>query len=81
MTMPIVTELPPRMEAVTADSFLEHAQDPHTHDRVMNYVECDLAAELTLAQWRRDRAAASSRTRRSLRPRFAPVRRHAALAA
>jgi hypothetical protein len=79
MTTPIVTELPLRMEAITADSFLEHVQAPQTRDHVMNYVECDLAADLTLAQRRHDRAV-SAHTRRGLRPRFAPVRHHAALA-
>jgi len=81
MTTPIVIELPLRMEAVTADSFLEAVHDVQTHERVMNYVECDLAAELTLPQWRQDRAATFSRSRRSLRRRFAPVGRSAALAA
>jgi hypothetical protein len=81
MTTPIVTELPLRMQAVTADSFLDSEPESHTHDRVMNYVECDLAAELTLPQWRRARADVSSRGRHSLRRRLAPVRRSAALAA
>jgi len=79
MTTPIVTELPLRMQAVTADSFLDSAPEPRTHDHVMNYVECDLAAERTLPQWRHDRAA--SRSRRSLRRRLAPARRAAALTA
>jgi hypothetical protein len=75
MTTPIVTELPLRMQAVTADSFLDSAPEPRTHDHVMNYVECDLAAELTLPQWRRSRADTSSRSRHGLRRRFAPARR------
>lgn len=81
MTTPIVTEIPLRMQAVTADSFIESAQEAHGRDHVMNYVECELAAELTLPQWRRTRTAASSRSRRSLRARVAPARREAALAA
>jgi hypothetical protein len=36
-------------------------------DRVMNYVESDVPAELTLVEWRRVRAAASPRRRLSLR--------------
>ena len=36
-------------------------------DHAMNYVESDAAAELTLIEWRRVRAAASPRRRRSLR--------------
>jgi hypothetical protein len=50
-------------------------------DHVMNYIECDLAAELTLPQRRRCRATADSRRRRSLRTVFAPARRGTALAA
>jgi hypothetical protein len=69
MTTPIVTELPLRLEPV--------AVDPFADDRVMNFVECDLPAELTLPQWRRARVAAAPR-RRTL---FAPIRRRAALAA
>ena len=80
MTTPIVTELPLRLEAVTADSFLEPPHEDRGHDHVMNYIDCDLAAELTLPQWRRARAA-SSPSRRSLRRRFAQTRRPAALAA
>jgi len=81
MTTPIVTELPLRMQAVTTDSFLDSVPEAHPHDHVMNYVECDLAGELSLPQWRRARADASSRSRHSLRRRFTPVRRSAALAA
>jgi hypothetical protein len=81
MTTPIVTELPLRMEPVTADSFVDGVQEAHTRDHVMNYVECDLAAELTLPQRRRARASASPRSRRGLRRRFVPVRREAAFAA
>jgi hypothetical protein len=36
-------------------------------DHVMNYVESEAPAELTLIEWRRVRAAASPRRRRSLR--------------
>ena len=76
MTTPIVTELPLRMEAVTADTFLEAVPHSQPRDRVMNYVECDLAAELTLPQRRRARAAASTRSHR-LRRGFVPVHRPA----
>jgi hypothetical protein len=37
-------------------------------DHVMNYVETDAPAKLTLIQWRRVRAAAPPRRRRSLLP-------------
>ena len=40
-------------------------------DHVMNYIESDALAELTLSEWRRVRAAASPRRRRSLRSRLA----------
>jgi hypothetical protein len=79
MTTPIVTELPLRLEPVTADSFMELTHEDRVHDHVMNYIECDLAAELTLPQW--GRARASSPSRRSLRGIFAQTRRPAALAA
>ncbi len=36
-------------------------------DRIMNYIECDLAAELTLPQWRQARAAARARRRGVIR--------------
>jgi hypothetical protein len=36
-------------------------------DHVMNYVESDAPAELTLIEWRRVRAAATPRHRRRLR--------------
>jgi hypothetical protein len=85
MTMPTVTELPLRLEPVTADPFAEplRAAAPAAValDRVMNYIECDLAAEVTLPQWRRTRAAASRRQRHSDRSFFAPARRANALAA
>jgi hypothetical protein len=48
-------------------------------DHVMNYVESDAPAELTLVEWRRVRAGASTRRRRSLRSRL-PVRRRPAFA-
>jgi hypothetical protein len=79
MTTPIVTELPLRMEAITADSFIASGNETHGSDHVMNYVECDLSAELTLPQRRRARAAASRRHR--LRSYLAPARRRTALAA
>ena len=50
-------------------------------DRVMNYIECDLAADVTLPQWRRARAAASPRRRHILSTFAAPVRRAGAHAA
>ena len=48
-------------------------------DHVMNYVESDAPAELTLIEWRRVRAAASPRRRRSLRS-LLPVGRRSAFA-
>jgi len=48
-------------------------------DHVMNYVESDAPAELTLVEWRRVRAAAATRRRRSLRS-LLPVRHRAAFA-
>jgi len=45
-------------------------------DHVMNYVESDVPAGLTLVEWRRVRAAASPRRRRRLRSPL-PVRRPA----
>jgi len=48
-------------------------------DHVMNYVESDALAELTLVEWRRVRAAASQRRRRSLRS-LLPVPRRPAFA-
>jgi hypothetical protein len=50
---------------------------PLSLEAVMNYVECDLAPDVSLPQWRRARAAARRRTRLSLRHRFASVRRPA----
>jgi hypothetical protein len=79
MTTPIVTELPLRMEAITADSFIASGNETHGTGQVMNYIECDLSAELTLPQWRRARATASSRSR--LRSYLAPAGRRTALAA
>jgi hypothetical protein len=52
---------------------------PVMPDHVMNYVESDAPAELTLVEWRRVRAGASTRRRRSLRSRL-PVRRRPAFA-
>jgi hypothetical protein len=34
-------------------------------DHVMNYIESDVPADLTLAQWRRSRVAARARRRRN----------------
>jgi hypothetical protein len=48
-------------------------------DHVMNYVESDAPAELTLAEWRRVRTAPATRRRRSLRS-LLPVRRPLAFA-
>jgi hypothetical protein len=50
---------------------------PVMPDHVMNYVESDVPAGLTLVEWRRVRAAASPRRRRSLRDRLAVRRRFA----
>jgi hypothetical protein len=87
MTTPIVIELPLRLEPITADSFAGPMtaaaaveRDARMPDRVMNYVECDLAVELTLPQWRRSRAAASPRRRLGLGTRFTPARRTTPLA-
>ena len=46
-------------------------------DHVMNYLESDVPDGLTLIEWRRARAAASPRRRRSLRGRLAIRRRPA----
>jgi len=48
-------------------------------DHVMNYIDSDLPAELTLPQWRRARAATSPRRRLGLRT-WIPARRPAAIA-
>ena len=48
-------------------------------DHVMNYVESDAPAKLTLIEWRRVRTAASPRRRRSLRS-LLPVGRPPAFA-
>jgi hypothetical protein len=48
-------------------------------DHVMNYIESDAPAEVTLIEWRRVRAAASPRRRRSLRS-LLPVRPRPAFA-
>ncbi len=48
-------------------------------DHVMNYVESEAPAELTLIEWRRVSAAASPRRRRGLRS-LLPVRRGLAFA-
>jgi hypothetical protein len=52
---------------------------PGMPDHVMNYVESDAPAELTLVEWRRVRAAAATRRRRSLRS-LLPVRHRVAFA-
>jgi hypothetical protein len=46
-------------------------------DHVMNYIESEAPAELTLIEWRRARAAASPRRRRSLRSLLPAYRRPA----
>jgi hypothetical protein len=46
-------------------------------DHVMNYVESDVPAGLTLIEWRRVRAAASPRRRRGVRGLLAVRRRPA----
>jgi hypothetical protein len=56
-----------------------HATFHGMPDHVMNYVESEAPAELTLIEWRRVRAAASPRRRRSLRS-LLPVRRGLAFA-
>jgi hypothetical protein len=48
-------------------------------DHVMNYVECEAAAELTLAQWRRSRITPRPRRRLAFGT-FLPARRRPALA-
>jgi hypothetical protein len=48
-------------------------------DHVMNYVESEAPAGLTLVEWRRVRVAASPRRRRNLRS-LLPVRRRPAFA-
>lgn len=76
MTTPIVTELPQRLEPITAvrfaDSHPAAAPAAGRSDHVMNYVECDLGAELTLPQWRHPRATESRRHGFSIRSVFAP---------
>jgi len=48
-------------------------------DHVMNYIESDAPADLTLIEWRRARVAASPRRRRSIRS-LLPARRRPAFA-
>jgi hypothetical protein len=48
-------------------------------DHVMNYVEADVPAGVTLVEWRRSRLAAPRRKRLRLRT-FIPVRRAEAFA-
>ena len=48
-------------------------------DHVMNYIECDVPANLTLAEWRRTRLATPRRPRLRLRT-FIPVRQREAFA-
>ena len=50
-------------------------------DRVMNYIESDVPANLTLVQWRRSRVVAGARRRRRLPMLWARARRQPALAA
>ncbi len=79
MTTPIVTELPQRLESITADPFVDTIGTPTARldgsRHSMNYVECDLGAEVTLPQWRHDRAASCRRRRLTLRD-LVPGRRH-----
>jgi hypothetical protein len=46
-------------------------------DHVMNYIECDIPADLTLVQWRRSRVAARPQRRRKLWVLWTPARRPA----
>ena len=55
-----------------------HAEQPFRF--VMNYVECDLAEDLTLPQRRRDRAAAQRRHRHFSRRLITVARRQSPLA-
>jgi hypothetical protein len=48
--------------------------------RVMNYVETDIPAELTLPQWRRSRLAATPRRRLGWLRTYVPMRRPRPLA-
>jgi len=80
MTTPIVTELPLRLEPITADTFADSLPAAGRSDQVMNYVECDLGVELTLPQWRHARATESRRHSFRIRSVFAPLRHDAALA-
>jgi hypothetical protein len=79
VTTPIVTELPRRLEPITADPFVYAIGTPTARldecRHSMNYVECDLAVEVTLPRWRHDRAIACRRRRSTLRDRM-PGRRH-----
>jgi hypothetical protein len=65
--------LPPLWRRTARETF------HHMPDHVMNYIESEAPAELTLIEWRRVRAAASPRRRRSLRS-LLPVRRRPAFA-
>jgi len=71
MTTPIVTELPQRLASITEDPFVETIGTPSARlddcRYSMNYVECDLAVEVTLPQWRHDRAIYCHRRRFTLR--------------
>jgi hypothetical protein len=48
-------------------------------DHVMNYIECDVPASQTLAEWRRSRIETPRRRRLRLRT-FIPVRQREAFA-
>jgi hypothetical protein len=79
MLTPTVTEIPLSLEPVTADSFAQSTVvAPVRH--VMNYVESDLAVDMTLPRRRRDRAEAMRRRSR-MRSILHPGRRRPALAA
>jgi hypothetical protein len=61
MSTPMKTESPLGLDALDARN-------------VMNYVECSLAADLTLPEWRRTRAATTPRRRHGLRHRISSHR-------
>ena len=44
-------------------------------DHVMNYVECDAPADLTLVEWRRTRVLPEPRRRRGWLRTYVPIRR------
>ena len=52
----------------------------HMPDHVMNYIECDAPAGVTLVQWRRARLAPAPRRRLGWLRTYVPVRRPQPLA-